>query len=172
LNEVLAERKYTAAMQVEFRRAIVPREIRRLKAFDKKVFPKADLFDATAWRGYESYWMIVDRRAVGCCAFQTNVDFQEDVREDGVNTPLPGSLYIATTGILPGRQGTGLGALLKCWEIAYAKYHGYKRVVTNVRSRNAAMLALNRKFGFQEIRTTAGYYAGPRDATVVMELVL
>jgi ribosomal protein S18 acetylase RimI-like enzyme len=62
--------------------------------------------------------------------------------------------------------------LMKSREIAFARSHGFRRIVTNVRSGNRAMLALNRKFGFREIRRTNGYYTGPRDATVVMELVL
>ena len=150
----------------------MPREMRRLMAFDRKVFRKADLFWAEDWRRYEAYWMRVDGRVAGCCAFETNVDFQEDLRRDGVNPPMEGSVWIATTGILPSMQGRGLGTLMKSWEIAFARSRGFRRMVTNVRSRNRAMLALNRKFGFRVIRRTPGYYSGPRDATVVMELML
>lgn len=163
---------YILAMRVEFRKATVPREIPRLMAFDRKVFRKADLFHAEDWKEYESYWMKVEGKVAGCCAFELNVDFREDLRADGVNPPMEGSLWIATTGVLPSMQGRGLGTLMKSWEIAFAKHRGFRRIVTNVRSRNAAMLALNRRFRFQEIRRTDGYYAGPRDATVVMELLL
>ena len=68
--------------------------------------------------------MLVDGVKVGCCAFETNVDFQEDVRDDGVNPPLRNCLFIASTGILPRFQGQGFGRLLKSWEVAYARYHG------------------------------------------------
>jgi ribosomal protein S18 acetylase RimI-like enzyme len=154
-------------MHVEFRKAVIPDEIPKLRAFDKKVFPKADLFSTREWREYESYWMIVDGTAVGCCAFQPNVDFRED--KDDSNPPLKGSLYVTTTGILPDSQSTGLGRMLKCWQIAYAKYHGFNRIVTNNRKRNAKIISLNREFGFHIVRTTSGYYSDPNDATVVME---
>ena len=157
-------------MQVVFRKAIIPVEIRKLRGFDRKVFKKADLFSTEEWKEYESYWMIVDGTEVGCCALQRNVDFQEDIRNDGTNPSMKGSLYILTTGILPGFRSRGLGRLLKSWEIAYAKYHGFNRVVTNTRERNTTMTSLNKKFGFKTIRKTPGYYSGPTEATVVMEL--
>lgn len=159
-------------MRVEFKRAMAPREIPKLMALDRRIFPKADLFRAEDWRRYEAYWMKVDGKVAGCCAFELNVDFQEDLREDGVNPAMEGSLWIATTGILPRLQGRGLGTLMKSWEIAFARYHGFRRIVTNVRSRNRAMLAVNRRFGFKVLRKTPDYYWGPGDATVVMELVL
>jgi len=157
-------------METEFRKAALPEDMRRLRAFDRKVFPRSDLFSAEEWREYESYWMIIGGSTVGCCAFQAHVDFQEDVREDGVNPRMKGSLYISTTGILPKYRGTGLGRLLKSWEVAYARYHGFHRIVTNTRKSNARMIALNRAFGFRILRTTDGYYTAPRDSTVVMEL--
>ncbi|HXP87485.1 MAG TPA: LamG domain-containing protein [Bryobacteraceae bacterium] len=52
------------------------------------------------------------------------------------------------------------------------RYHGFHRIVTNTRSRNARMIALNQEFGFRIVRTTPGYYSDPKDATVVMELQL
>jgi ribosomal protein S18 acetylase RimI-like enzyme len=157
-------------MNTEFRRAVLPGEIRSLIAFDRKVFPRSDWFDAAAWNTYESYWMIVDGLTVGCCAFETHVDFQEDI--GGVNLPRKGSLYISSTGILAKFQGQGFGALLKAWEIFYARHHGFTRMVTNSRKRNLPMIRLNRKFGFRVIRTTPRYYSDPVDSTVVMELWL
>ena len=159
-------------MRVEFKKAIIPDEIRKLRAFDKKVFPKADLFSTNEWKEYESHWMTVDGVAVGCCAFLRNVDFQDDLRDDELNPPMPGSLYISTTGILPDWRGMGLGKLLKSWEIAYAKHSGFNRIVTNARSRNTTMIAINKEFGFKVLRTTPAYYSGPPDATTVMELEL
>ncbi len=158
-------------MKTEFRRAILPSELRSLAAFDRKVFP-SDYFSTDQWRTYESYWLLINERKVGCCAFEKHVDFADDLREDGLKPYREGSLYIASTGILPKLQGTGLGQLLKSWQIAYARLHGFSRIVTNTRKRNAAMLALNRKFGFRVVRVTPRYYARPTDATVVMELLL
>ena len=159
-------------MRTEFVRAILPREIRSLTAFDRKVFSSSDLFDAETWKMFESYWMIVDGVKAGCCAFEAHVDFQEDINPGAVNPALKGSLYISTTGILPRFRGMGFGTLLKSWEISYVRYYGFHRIVTNTRKRNVAMIKLNRKFGFRIIRTTPGYYSDPPDATVVMELRL
>lgn len=143
-------------MKTEFRKAILPREIGALLAFDRKVFPKADRFDRAYWKECESYWLIVGRTKVGCCAFERR----------------KGSLYISTTGILPKFQNRGFGPLLKSWEIAYARYHGFKRILTNCRKRNARMIALNRQFGFRVVRTIPRYYEEPTDSSVLMELLL
>jgi ribosomal protein S18 acetylase RimI-like enzyme len=159
-------------MKTEFRKAVVPHEIRSLMAFDRKVFPQSDLFDAAYWRTCVAYWMIVDGVKVGCCAFEEHVDFKEDADTGRVSPSRNGSLYICTTGILPRFRGLGLGNLLKSWELSYARHHGFKRVVTNMRSRNTTMIELNRKFGFRTVRTIAGYYSDPKDSTVVMELRL
>ncbi len=116
--------------------------------------------------------MIVDRRKAGCCAFQRDIDFQEDIREDRENIVREGSLYIVTTGILPAFQGLGLGRLMKAWQVSYARRHGFSRMVTNTRKSNKRMIALNRNFGFRVIRTTPAYYSNPPEATAVMELML
>ncbi|MBZ5595142.1 MAG: GNAT family N-acetyltransferase [Acidobacteriia bacterium] len=159
-------------MRTEFRKAILPDEIRSLMAFDRKIFPRSDLFDVTAWKTCESYWMVVDGVKVGCCAFEKHVDFREDISEEGVNRSRKGSLYISSTGILPKFQGQGFGALLKSWEISYARYYGFTRMVTNTRKQNLPIIRLNRRFGFRVVRTTPRYYSGPTDSTVVMELLL
>jgi ribosomal protein S18 acetylase RimI-like enzyme len=154
-------------MKTEFRKAILPQEIRSLLAFDRKVFPAADRFDAEYWSACESWWLIAGGTKVGCCAFEKNVDFH-----DGSATRRKGSLYISTTGILPRFQHQGFGPLLKAWQIAYARYHGFNRVITNCRKRNVRMIALNRRFGFRIVRTIPRYYAEPTDSAVLMELLL
>lgn len=159
-------------MKTEFRKANPAAELRSLTAFDRKVFPPSDLFDADYWEACLVYWLIVDGIKVGCCAFEEHADFQDDVRTDGINPPRKGSLYIASTGIQPKLQGKGFGTLLKSWQICYARHHGFKRIVTNTRRRNTAMVMLNQKFGFEIIRITPRYYSDPGDATVVMELRL
>jgi GNAT superfamily N-acetyltransferase len=158
-------------MTTEFKRAILPNQLGRLVAFDHKVFRKSDWFTKSDWQNYESYWMIVDGVAIGCCAFEHHVDFQDD--PDRENPPLRGSVYIPTTGILPRFQGKGYGHLLKCWQIAYAQHLGFTRIVTNCRKSNRRMIELNKKFGFKIIRRPkAQYYEEPPEPTVVMELRL
>ncbi len=161
-------------MNTEFRRALVPTEIRSLVIFDHKAFHKypADWFDRDDWKTCDPWWMIVHDRKVGCCAFEPHVDFQGDIRGDGQNPPLRGSLYIVTTGILPQFRGLGFGNLLKYWQVLYARHHGFTRIVTNSRKSNKPMIGLNEKFGFKILRTTPNYYEEPRESTVVMELRL
>jgi ribosomal protein S18 acetylase RimI-like enzyme len=158
-------------MHTEFRRAVTPKEVRSLVIFDHKAFDEypGDWFDQGAWQIYESWWMIVGGRKIGCCAFARHTDFKEDLKPHKDNPHRRGSLYIATTGILPQFQGMGFGNLLKSWQLSYARHHGFSRIVTNTRKSNKAMIKLNEKFGFQIIRTTPGYYEDPREATVVME---
>ena len=60
------------AMNAEFRKAVLPDELRSLLLFDAKVFPKADRFPKEQWLSYDSYWLIVDGVRVGCCAFERN----------------------------------------------------------------------------------------------------
>jgi ribosomal protein S18 acetylase RimI-like enzyme len=145
-------------MKTEFRRARKPDELRSLEIFDRKAFRQYpdDWFRREDWEAFDAWWLLVDNRKIGCCAFE----------------PRRGTLYIASTGILPGFQGQGFGDLMKCWQIAYACRNGFKRIVTNSRKSNKAMIALNRKFGFKVIRTTPNYYQNPPEATVVMSLQL
>jgi ribosomal protein S18 acetylase RimI-like enzyme len=157
-------------MHTEFRRALVPEEVRSLILFDRKAFHEypADWFDQAAWQTYQSWWLIVGRRKIGCCAFGLHIDFKEDIHPDNDNPHRRGSLYIASTGILPQFRGRGFGTLLKAWQLSYARHHGFSRIVTNTRKSNKAMISLNQKFGFKTVRTTRGYYQDPREATVVM----
>lgn len=157
-------------MRTEFIRAVLPRERQSLIAFDHAVFPKSDWFEPDQWKEYKSFWMLVNGKNIGCCALAEDVDFQHDLRPSDVRCR--GSLYIASTGILPAFQGMGLGTVMKAWQVGYARYHGFTRIVTNTRKRNPAMIALNRKFGFRKIRTTPDYYGDPVEPTVVMELLL
>jgi ribosomal protein S18 acetylase RimI-like enzyme len=99
------------------------------------------------------------------------VEFQEDLREDGENAAQAGTVYIQSTGLLREFRGRGLGKRIKAWQIEYAKRNGFRRMVTNCRESNAAMISINEKFGFKAIRNTPGYYEDG-EATVVMELVL
>jgi ribosomal protein S18 acetylase RimI-like enzyme len=161
-------------MNIEFRRAIVPKEIRSLVIFDRKAFHEypADWFDRDDWEACDPWWMIVNNRKVGCCAFVPHVDFQGDICEDGKNARLRGSLYIVTTGILPSFRNVGFGGLLKSWQLLYARRHGFTRIVTNTRKSNKPIIGLNQRFGFKVLRTTPNYYEDPREPTVVMELRL
>jgi ribosomal protein S18 acetylase RimI-like enzyme len=157
-------------LRIEFIRALVPHEIRSLVRFDLKVFPEADWFELDDWRKYKSFWMLLNGRRAGCCAFGEHEDFRDDIGPDNIRHK--GTLYIASTGILREFQGVGLGRLMKAWQVSYARYHRFRRIVTNCRKSNLAMISLNEAFGFGVIRTTPHYYENPDEPTVVMELTL
>ena len=157
-------------MLLEFRKAVLPDEAAELRRVDVEIFAD-DAFDEALWPLLESYWILVDARVAGCAAFIHDADFQEDLRDDEENTPQPGTLYIQSTGLLPQYRGQGLGHRIKAWQIEYARQNGFRRIVTNCRETNSAMISINKKYGFQPIRTTPAYYEDG-EATVVMELLL
>ena len=157
-------------MVLEFRRAVLPEEAGELWRLDVEIFGK-DAFAPEDWLSLESYWIVVDGRVAGCAAFIHDVEFQEDLQGDGENAAQRGTLYIQSTGLLCAYRGQGLGKRIKEWEIEYAKRNGFSRIVTNCRESNAAMIAINEKYGFRVIRSTPEYYEDG-EATVVMELLL
>ena len=148
-------------MQIHFRPALIPADLRSLILFDRKAFHQfpGDWFDAAMWRHFQSWWLLLGARKIGCCAFEPHV-------------PSRRALYIASTAILPAFRGQGFGSLLKSWQIAYARHHGFTRLVTHTRASNRALIALNEKFGFKKIRRLAGYYGNPPEPAIVMELKL
>jgi ribosomal protein S18 acetylase RimI-like enzyme len=157
-------------MLLEFRKALLPQEALVLWNLDVTIFGK-DAFEQELWRSLESYWVLVDGRVAGCAAFIHHADFQEDLREDAQNAPQPGTLYIQSTGLVREYRGKGLGHRIKAWQVEYAKQNGFRRIVTNCRESNAAMISINKEFGFRPIRTTPDYYEDG-EATVVLELLL
>jgi GNAT superfamily N-acetyltransferase len=151
---------------VEFRKVIIPDEISALCDFDREAFHNhpADLFTPEEWHDYESYWMIVDGKTVGCSAFIHDADYDGRRRR--------GCLYIVSTGVLPEFQHQGFGTKQKEWQIEYAKQHGFTLIVTNMRQSNKAIIRLNQKFGFKTRKIDLDYYNHPDEPAVVMELQL
>jgi GNAT superfamily N-acetyltransferase len=157
-------------MTLEFRKATLPQDAAELWKLDVEIFG-VDAFALEDWLSLESYWILVDGRVAGCAAFIHDVEFGEDLLGDGKNVDQRGTLYIQSTGLRREHRGRGLGTRVKEWQIEYARRNGFVRMVTNCREGNAAMIAINERFGFRAIRKTEGYYADG-EATVVMELVL
>lgn len=155
---------------LEFRKTLLPQDAAALWNLDVEIFG-TDAFPPEDWLTLESYWIVVDAQITGCAAFMHDVDFAEDLEDSGDNVPQHGTLYIQSTGLRTEFRGKGLGTQVKAWQIDYARRHGFHRIVTNCRASNAAMISINKKFGFQPIRTTPGYYADG-EPTVVMELIL
>ena len=161
-------------MRTEFRKAVLAREMRSLLLFDRKAFHQypADWFGREDWKACTPWWMLVDGRKVGCCAFARHVDFLDHPQEKGNSGNLHGSLSIVSTGLLPEFRGLGLGKLMKQWQICYARQHGFVQIVTNSRESNNAILSLNQKAGFRMVGTIPNYYENPAEAAVVMEFHL
>lgn len=156
-------------MEIQFHKARIPEESGSLARFDKKVFG-SESFPKSQWQEYESWWMVLDGKPIAFCAFKANVDFEPDPHKENPN--LKGSLYIATTALAAKFRGFGFGNVMKAWQIAYARVFKFRRIVTNSRESNVAMIGLNRAFGFRKLKTYPKYYDNPEEATVVMELVL
>jgi len=156
----------TVSVNIEFRRVALPGELNDLLDFDRLIFGAfpSDLFGPEDWKGYESYWMLVDGIRVGCTAFQPDVDYDWE--------PRPGSLYIVSTGVLPEFQGQGLGRSQKEWQIEYARRHDFSAIVTNMRRSNTRIIQLNKSLGFKVRGLHDGYYQNPEEAAIVMELAL
>src|SRR5260370_18890392 len=146
------------AMVIEFRKAIIPDEIPALLHFVKKAFQAhpADLSSVEEWTRWESYWMIVDGKPIGCLAMET----------DNKN-----ELWTASTGILPEYRRNGFGNKMKQWQIDYARSHGFPRVAGLMRKSNEPIIRLNTKFGFTP-RPTRRRYFNPDEPGVEMELQL
>ena len=165
-----AELDIIPGMELEFRKTALPEEAAELWKLDVEIFG-VDAFAPEDWLSLESYWILVDGRVTGCAAFIHDVEFGEDLLGDGKNVAQRGTLYIQSTGLRKEFRGRGVGSRVKEWQIDYARRNGFGRIVTNCRESNAAMIAINEKYGFRAIRKTADYYADG-EATVVMELVL
>jgi mycothiol synthase len=65
-----------------------------------------------------------------------------------------GYLNVDMTGVLPAYRGMGIATLLKLHGLRYARTRGVPRLCTVNDSVNTAMLALNRKLGFQKVGET------------------
>jgi ribosomal protein S18 acetylase RimI-like enzyme len=153
-----------------FTRASLPRDRDALVAFDRQVFG-TDAFYPQDWDQYESYWMNVGGERIGCCAFKRDSDFTDDPDDDGPR--LVGSLYIASTAILPKFQRRGLGERFKRWQIAWARRNGFRQIVTNSRQSNLRIIGLNQKLGFKVMwATKRNYYHRPAEKAVAMRLML
>jgi ribosomal protein S18 acetylase RimI-like enzyme len=152
-------------MNVEFIAARITEELRKLVAFDRRCFGPGDAFPTSYWRTLIAHWMIVDGVVVGCSAFDPQPD-------DDTSPPATGMLYISSTAILPKHRRRGYGSLMKSWQIAYAKHHGFRHIVTHVRIRNKAMIALNQRYGFKIVKRIPRYYSDPVESAALMHLQL
>jgi GNAT superfamily N-acetyltransferase len=156
----------TGTEKIEFRRVVVPDEMEALCELDRGIFHAfpADLFTPEEWTEFESYWMMVEGKIVGCSAFIRDTDYDDH--------PRPGCLHIMSTGVLPEFRRRGFGLKQKQWQIDFAKQQGFRAIVTNTRESNVAMLQLNLKLGFAIREMAPHFYYEPDEPAIVMELQL
>lgn len=130
-------------------RAKIPKDARALARFDRQSFPLNEDRCAPSYfkqRGLRSFWLLRNGRRIGACCLLHHATFNQKV--DALYHRQRNSLYITSTAILPKYQKSGLGAVFKVWQIAYARAHGFAEIVTNIRTGNYASVRLNMKFGF------------------------
>lgn len=159
-------------MQIEIIRARIPEDAKALAAFDRKTFPNAGDHATPAYyrmRGLRSFWLLKNGRRVGACCVMHNTTFTDDAEKFSAREK--GVLYVTSTAILPKFQHHGIGSIFKAWQIAYARAHGFSKIVTNARKGNIASIRLNLKFGFTILRESPNCYSDGED-TVIMELCL
>ncbi len=156
-------------MSIEIKRA-APKWAPQLAELDKKIFSDADWFDEDQWHQFSAYWVYVNGVTAGSVALCFNRGWWR--LEDEFPPHEPGSLYIASTGLLPEFRGQGYGTVIKRWQIEFARMNDYQRIVSNCRASNAASVALNKKFGFELIDSIQDYYHDPNENAFVLELVL
>jgi len=74
---------------------------------------------------------------------------EEWVAMSAVGTMNPGTMLNFFTGVVRSHRGLGLAKALKLRSATFAKQSGAETLRTNNDSRNAPMLAINRKMGYQ-----------------------
>ncbi|HUC31139.1 MAG TPA: GNAT family N-acetyltransferase [Candidatus Paceibacterota bacterium] len=134
--------------------------ISALAQLEKKIFPAADcLVYPEDWEGDEAFWILADGKIVGMMTFYFDWS--------AWRTKSPRCLYIESTGVLPEFRRKGIGSFAKEWQIQYARSNGFTRIETSCRESNAAIVALNRKFGFLVLGRIPHFYVAPDESGII-----
>jgi GNAT superfamily N-acetyltransferase len=96
------------------------------------------------------FLVAIDSEAAGSVILQPN---------QGLRRPKKGSLYVVGTALLPQFRGLGYAAVLKAWQLAYAKQNGFKWLCGHIRESNRASIAMNERFGIAVTGVQKNYYA-------------
>ena len=75
---------------------------------------------------------------------------------------------LANLAVAPAHRGAGLGSLLLRHVLQAARDRGIEKLFLEVRTSNAAALALYSGFGFVEVGQRKGYYESPKEDARVM----
>ncbi len=157
-------------MDISIIRASVPKDARALALFDRKTFAKKEDWASPSYyleHELRSFWLLRNGKRIGACCLEHQATFSPV--QDVLSRRALGVLYITSTAILPKFQKIGFGALFKSWQIAYARSHGFLKIITNARKSNLASIHLNLKFGFVIVGESKHCY--PNGETgIIMEL--
>jgi RimJ/RimL family protein N-acetyltransferase len=120
-------------------------EIDRVSALDdpasKGTFPT---FEAFSKQVFEASWFRPEGQIMA-------LDGQKAVGLSAVGYFVHNNtMYNMTTGVLPPYRGRKIAQALKALALRYAQSYGADIVIAHNDSQNKAMLAINRKFGYQE----------------------
>lgn len=148
------------------------KDARALAAMDRRCFPNKEDRSPPSYfgiPGMRSFWVTCGSRRIGAMSLMHHHTYSVDQYTFAEHCH--GTLYLTSTGVTVANQGKGIGAILKAWQIAYARRLGFGKIVTHARSSNTASINLNLKFGFVSTGRLHGYYEATEDA-VVLELLV
>lgn len=151
-------------------RAVSSDEVPLLADMDRVIYSPPDVFSEENFNDpdYTNFLILLNNSPIGSTvlAHHKSVGASYDA-------PLPSvekTLYIVSTAFLPEFQSRGFGSIVKAWQIAYARYYGFKTIITNIRASNARSIALNSKFGLRFTGVIHRYYNDPIEDAVVLRL--
>ena len=122
-------------MKIEFWKANPVKEAWGLTNVDKQCYPK-DWWTQGEWRQYDQiYWIVRDEIPIGCLAMGRDMAFSRS--ENDKAWVKSGSLYLATTSILPQWRTRSISDTVRRWQLRFAKDHGYDMISTNCRKGDA-----------------------------------
>jgi [ribosomal protein S18]-alanine N-acetyltransferase len=86
-----------------------------------------------------------------------------------VRSAVNGWAELESVAVAPAARREGVGKAL-CEEVfAWCKREGAKEISLEVRSQNAAAIALYRSLGFEAAGVRRGYYRDPEDDAILMQ---
>jgi ribosomal protein S18 acetylase RimI-like enzyme len=154
---------------LEIKKATSAKDIEKLSELDTHIFPH-DAFGEGDWEDLEAFFVTIDNTLVGSIALKHNAEVTAS-RNDGV-IHSPGTLYIASIGLIKQFQKFGLGKVLANWQLSYARMNNFRKISVNMRASNEASINLYKKMGFKEKAVIPNSYQDPREDMVILELRL
>ncbi len=149
------------------------KDARALAAMDRRCFPNKEDHSPPSYfktPGMRSFWITYGSRRIGAMSLMHHRTYSVDQYTFAEHCH--GSLYLTSTGITVANQRKGIGAILKAWQIAYARRLRFGKIVTHARVSNIASINLNVKFGFTAVGLLRKYYGETEDAVLLEFLVL